>query len=101
MKRYQLSVAYVVLEVVSPYLDGETGTTSVEVALSASCRTAVIGEAGTGKTTLLYWLAVNSAGNSFGPDMSEWRHTVPFIIELRRYPKELPSPEDFISKVAF
>ena len=33
--------------------------------------------------------------------MSEWRDTVPFIIELRRYPKEPPSPEDFISKVAF
>ena len=104
IKRYQLSIAYVSLEVAHPgfHHDSELPErTDVQEALSDSWRTAIIGEAGTGKTTLLHWLAVNSAANTFKENMSRWRSTVPFVIELRRYGDELPSPEKFLEKVAF
>ncbi len=101
-KRYQLSIAYVSLEVANPdfYDDDAIARTDVQKALSDSWQTAIIGEAGTGKTTLLYWLAINSAANTFEGSMDGWRNTVPFIIELRRYGEELPAPEKFLDKVA-
>lgn len=104
-KRYQLSIAYVSLEVAKiDFYEDEyisVARTDVQEALSNSWQTAIIGEAGTGKTTLLYWLAVNSAANTFEGSLNRWRNTVPFIIELRRYSEELPSPENFLDKVAF
>lgn len=104
IKRYQLSIAYVSLEVAKPdvYDDDNDAITRTDVqeALSKSWRTAVIGEAGTGKTTLLHWLAKNSAGDSFEGSMDKWQNTVPFIIELRLYREELPAPEKFLDKVA-
>ena len=103
-KRYQLSIAYVSLEVANPdFYDAAAAIarTDVQEALSNSWQTAIIGEAGTGKTTLLYWLAVNSAANTFEESMHRWRNTVPFIIELRRYGEKLPAPEKFLDKVAF
>jgi hypothetical protein len=115
-KRYQLSIAYVSLEVANPNLYDDDDDTNpdfydddddtvvranVQEALSESWKTAIIGEAGTGKTTLLYWLAVNSAADTFEGSMDKWRNTVPFIIELRSYSDELPAPEIFLDKVAF
>lgn len=104
-KRYQLSIAYVSLEVANPHFwddDNDTvARTDVQEALSDSWQTAIIGEAGTGKTTLLYWLAVNSAAATFTGSMNRWNNTVPFIIELRRYSEGLPAPENFLNKVAF
>jgi hypothetical protein len=104
-KRYQLTMAYVSLDVVKSdekhyYEDDYEIRVSVQTALGNSTHAAIIGEAGSGKTTLLHWLAVNSAGNSFDHSLSEWRDTIPFIIELRRYPNELPAPEEFLRKVA-
>jgi NACHT domain len=102
-KRYQLSIAYVSLEVANPdfYDEDVMERTDVQEALSNSWQTAIIGEAGTGKTTLLHWLAMNSAANTFEGNMAKWNNSVPFIIELRRYSEELPSPEKFLNKVAF
>jgi predicted ATPase len=57
---------------------------NVQEALSESWQTAIIGEAGTGKITLLYWLAVNSAADTFEGSMDKWRNTVPFIIAILR-----------------
>ena len=100
LKRYQLSVAYVSLDVASTDLyQDDIQRIDVQEALSDSRRTAIIGEAGTGKTTLLYWLAVNSASNMFKGGLAR-RNTIPFIIELRRYKGKLPSPKEFLDKVA-
>jgi hypothetical protein len=102
MRRYQLSVAYVSLNVSSFENDEEEssiGTLPVQIALAKSKRSAIIGEAGSGKTTLLQWLAVKSATNSFETEMVEWADSVPFFIELRRYLDSPPSPEHFLEKV--
>lgn len=122
-KRYQLSIAYVSLAFINrarshkrkTYEYESTNHVDVQAALTKDSidkdkpnekkrsvsKTAIIGDAGTGKTTLLYWLAINSAGNLFEKSLSEWRNTVPFIIELRRYGKDLPGPQHFIDKIAF
>jgi NACHT domain len=58
------------------------------------------GGAGAGKSTLLQWLAV-SACQATSPATAAWGHTVPFLVQLRRfYPSELPKPEDFPRTVA-
>ncbi len=45
----------------------------------------VLGEAGTGKTTFINWLATNSAiGNSALVNTS-WDNKIPFVIELRKH----------------
>jgi predicted NACHT family NTPase len=100
LKRYRLTVAYVSLEVGYSERNGESGDRiPVERALARTSRSAIIGEAGSGKTTLLQWLAVNSAANSFGRELSSFGHTVPFLIELRRYVEDPPPPEDFITQI--
>ncbi|WBW98838.1 NACHT N-terminal Helical domain 1-containing protein [Oceanirhabdus sp. W0125-5] len=100
-KRYQLSVAYVSLDVTTEeeYFETDKHRMSVENALCDEQFIAIIGEAGTGKTTLLKWLAVNSARECLQSYISDWKETIPFIIELRRYTDKLPTPEDFIKQV--
>ncbi|MDG4834589.1 NACHT domain-containing protein [Solwaraspora sp. WMMD1047] len=76
------------------------GTTRVEEVLASSRRVFVRGQAGIGKTTLLQWIAVRSADNSFGDRVSDWNNTVPFFIPLRRYAQtDLPAPEQFLGEV--
>lgn len=102
-KRYKLSVAYVSLDVVTDQnysleeIDDVKRT--VEDALSNSTRCTIAGEAGSGKTTLLQWLAVKSASNSFNRAMLDWKDTVPFLIELRKYDAGLPNPNEFVETV--
>lgn len=61
----------------------------------------VRGEAGCGKTTLLQWLAVNAAHQSFPSELDAWNGLVPFFIPLRRYAQEpdFPRPEQFLEAV--
>ncbi len=99
VKKYQLSVAYISLDVCGLDDDSSKLRLPIEDALATSQFVAIVGEAGSGKTTLLHWLAVNSAANSFPKRMNQWRNTIPFIIELRRYPDELPTPEKFFHKM--
>jgi hypothetical protein len=76
------------------------GATRVEDVLASSRRVFVRGQAGIGKTTLLQWIAVRSADNSFGDRVADWNNTVPFLIPLRRYAQtELPAPADFLGEV--
>lgn len=66
-----------------------------------SQRLFVRGEAGCGKTTLLQWLAVNAAHQSFPSELDAWNNLVPFFIPLRRFAQEsaFPSPELFLDAV--
>ena len=101
VKRYQLTVAYVSLQVFSSAdsdADSEDDL-SVESALARTKRIAIIGEAGSGKTTLLQWLAVSAGSNNFSQKMESWNGLIPFWIELRRHTSELPVMEDFVTKV--
>jgi predicted NACHT family NTPase len=118
-KRHKLSVAYVTLSVeqklsqTSPALRPFDEPAEVEAAdeedeedtrivlpvdrvLADARRLLVRGSAGSGKTTLMQWIAVNSAGRKFEQALSDWNNTIPFYIRLREFvDKPLPAPEDF------
>lgn len=110
-RSYPLSVAYVSLRVVEQQgpgsRDDSTAATEnrlkptakdipVEEALTGQTRAFIIGEAGTGKTTLLHWLAVRAAEHNFPSPLSEWDHLIPFFVSLRQYNSgSFPAPEEF------
>ncbi|GAA4717720.1 NACHT domain-containing protein [Phytohabitans rumicis] len=73
----------------------------VEQALARSHRTLLRGEAGSGKTTVLKWLAVTAARAAFAAELTGWNGHVPFLVVLRRYVDEpLPRPEQFVAACA-
>jgi energy-coupling factor transporter ATP-binding protein EcfA2 len=70
----------------------------VEQALAERRRLVLRGPAGSGKSTLMQWLALNAARQSFGPELADWNLCVPFVLRLRAFntPEGLPLPEDFL-----
>jgi len=116
-KRYRLSVAYVTLSVEysgnsngnepqkEPFPSDEpndedkietTELLSIDEAICKSNRLLLRGAAGSGKTTLMKWVAVMSAGNSLEDGLEEWNQCVPFFIRLREFSdKTLPTPNAF------
>ncbi|WP_455753098.1 NACHT domain-containing protein [Streptomyces bacillaris] len=56
------------------------------------------GPAGSGKSTLVQWLALNAARQSFGDELTGWNRCVPFVLRLRAFTAldSLPSPADFL-----
>ncbi|MFF0371282.1 NACHT domain-containing protein, partial [Micromonospora sp. NPDC005087] len=115
-RHYPLSVAYLNLSVSGELRlqrttaqrvvthDGQPSagpaTARVDDVLAASRRLFVRGQAGLGKTTLLQWIAVNSARRTFGEQLRDWNECVPFFVPLRRHASvDLPAPEDFLSEV--
>ncbi|MCP3821267.1 NACHT domain-containing protein [Streptomyces sp. A3M-1-3] len=106
---WPLDTAYISLAVSSDRDDGahqegmgvpRTGTVAVkaEQALSGAGRLLLRGPAGSGKSTLVQWIALNAARRSFGPDLADWNLCVPFVLRLRSFnsPDALPMPEDFL-----
>ena len=85
-RRYRLSVAYVSLSVAQKIeVDNEDRIIKpVDDILIQSQRLIIRGEAGFGKTTLLKWIAVNSAGQTFKGQLAKWNNCIPFIIPLRQ-----------------
>ncbi len=73
-------------------------TVSVEQALAGTDRLLLRGAAGSGKSTLIQWLALNSARRTFGPELADWNRCVPFVLRLRAFTaaESLPMPEDFL-----
>lgn len=73
----------------------------VPVMLAGSRRLFVRGEAGCGKTTLLQWIAITAAHQSFPSELADWNEAIPFFIPLRRYAQssEFPNPERFLDAV--
>ncbi|WP_179855218.1 NACHT domain-containing protein [Paractinoplanes atraurantiacus] len=79
---------------------GDDRLVSVEELAGTSDRIFIRGQAGLGKTTLLQWIAVNSARRTFPDHLSSWNATVPFFVPLRRFAiGPLPAPEDFVNEV--
>jgi hypothetical protein len=109
---YSLSVAYISMSVASERvrdpedLPEEIATTdtsgwkkdrsdyvSVEDALNGHPYVMVSGGAGSGKTTLVQWLAASAASSSFSGSLESWNGRVPFILPLRRFVDlALPKP---------
>lgn len=117
-RRYPLSVAYLNLRVSGDFVlrrtvdqlvapgvsdmraDVTVSNARVDQVLADSSRLFIRGQAGTGKTTLLHWIAVQCARRSFPEFMASWNDTVPFFVSLRRYGEsELPAPEQFLSEI--
>ncbi|WP_416348961.1 NACHT domain-containing protein [Microbispora triticiradicis] len=98
---YETSLDWSRGELQSGEVDTEASSLRIEQALRESRRTLIRGEAGSGKTTLISWLAINAARSSFGTALQELNGSVPFIIKLRSFVgKSLPRPEMFINEVA-
>ncbi|MFI6548342.1 NACHT domain-containing protein [Streptomyces prunicolor] len=73
----------------------------VESALGGTSRVLLRGEAGSGKTTLMQWLAVTAARGTFSGPLVGWNGLVPVLVKLRRYAgRELPLPEALLDGVA-
>ncbi|MBB4981964.1 MULTISPECIES: NACHT domain-containing protein [Streptomyces] len=60
------------------------------------------GTAGSGKTTLIQWLAVSAAREDLADGMGYLRDRIPFVLPLRaltRHGERLPAPDRFLSAV--
>ncbi|MFG3033647.1 NACHT domain-containing protein [Streptomyces sp. NPDC048253] len=71
----------------------------VESALHGARRVLLRGLAGSGKTTMMQWLAVTAARNSFGDQLAHLRDRVPFMLPMRTLIRgaSLPAAGDLIS----
>ncbi|MEC4018608.1 NACHT domain-containing protein [Streptomyces sp. H27-D2] len=73
-----------------------------EQALSGRDRVLLRGVAGSGKTTLVQWLAVAVARGKLPGPLEELRGRVPFVLPVRRFgPEGLPVPDEFLSAVRY
>lgn len=73
-----------------------------DLALARHDKVLVRGMAGSGKTTLVQWLAVSSARDEQTEDMAYLRDRIPFVLPLRtltRHGERLPAPDRFLSAV--
>ncbi|MHC0431877.1 NACHT domain-containing protein [Streptomyces sp. O3] len=71
-------------------------------ALASHERVLLRGEAGSGKTTLVQWLAVSATRQDPDDRMAYVHDRVPFVLPLRtltRHGERLPSPRDFLAAV--
>ncbi|WP_405425710.1 NACHT domain-containing protein [Streptomyces erythrochromogenes] len=97
---WPLDVAYISLAVsgAEQLLPGEPAAHRTQVraeqALASADRVLLRGPAGSGKSTLVQWLALNAARQAEGP----WAMYVPFVLRLRSFTAsgDLPLPEDFL-----
>ncbi|MEU9237064.1 NACHT domain-containing protein [Streptomyces subrutilus] len=73
-------------------------TVRAEQALRDIERVLLRGPAGSGKSTLVQWLALHAARRTFGPDLASWNTCVPFVLRLRSFASAdaLPAPEEFL-----
>ncbi|MFJ9891083.1 NACHT domain-containing protein [Streptomyces sp. NPDC091287] len=102
---WPLETAYISLsvsgyEVAGPHgLDHPARTAvRVEQALGEGGRLLLRGPAGSGKSTLVQWLALNAARQTFGDELADWNRCIPFVLRLRAFTAldALPAPADFL-----
>ncbi|MEV4662976.1 NACHT domain-containing protein [Micromonospora echinofusca] len=83
--------------------DGGADSASVraEQALGDAARVLLRGDAGSGKTTLMQWIAVTAARHGFTGELGDWNGRTPFLIRLRDHVTQpLPPPERFLDLIA-
>jgi hypothetical protein len=73
---------------------------SADRALAGHERVLLRGVAGSGKTTLIQWLAVTTARAALPEELQSLRGRIPFVLPVRRFAREgFPSPDDFLAAV--
>ncbi len=105
-RRYSFSVAYTPLQVSSK---SETEKASEHSASDFKTivdnlhehgrRLLIRGEAGSGKSTLFQWVAIQAASETPGNDgQDDWRQRIPFLLRLRKYQDgEMPGLSSYTS----
>jgi hypothetical protein len=78
-------------------LDEERVTKTVDDVLAGAERLMIRGEAGSGKTTLVKWVAVQCAAQKLAGGLANLNDRIPFVIFLRQCANAgLPAPENFV-----
>ncbi|MEU6574754.1 NACHT domain-containing protein [Streptomyces sp. NPDC046805] len=77
------------------------GRQRVEGAFAGRTRILLRGHAGSGKTTLVQWLAVTAARQDFPPELGHLDGCLPFVLPLRSLARRqsLPAPDEFLAAV--
>ncbi|MFE7585132.1 NACHT domain-containing protein [Streptomyces gardneri] len=109
-KEWPLDVAYLSLEAAGPAAEPTTpapvrqerSTTHLRAdhALARHDKVLLRGLAGSGKTTLVQWLAVSAASDDRADGMAYLYGRIPFVLPLRtltRHGERLPGPDRFLS----
>ncbi|MFC9796625.1 NACHT domain-containing protein [Streptomyces sp. NPDC127584] len=84
----------------APYRRGDLLDGRADRILAHHDRVLLRGAAGSGKTTLIQWLAVSATQEDPADDMAYLRGRIPFVLPLRaltRHGERLPAPERFLS----
>ncbi|MFJ3910579.1 NACHT domain-containing protein [Streptomyces vinaceus] len=103
-QEWPLDLAYISLAVTGDrHATGVPGprraeTVRAERALGATRRVLLRGPAGSGKSTVVQYLALNAARRSFGTELAELNTCVPVVLRLRSFHSSdtLPAPEDWL-----
>ncbi|MFJ2708612.1 NACHT domain-containing protein [Streptomyces sp. NPDC087428] len=85
---WDLDTAYLSLEAQSHGLPGapaapHPGPRRIDTLLSDRPRVLLRGDAGAGKTTLVWWLAAHASAGTLGPRLTALNGLVPFVVPLR------------------
>ncbi|MFB7238770.1 NACHT domain-containing protein [Streptomyces sp. NPDC056269] len=80
---WDLHTAYLSLEAASKDLDTAPVPRRVDELLASRPRVLLRGDAGAGKTTLVWWLAAHAAAGTLGPQLAELNGLVPLVVPLR------------------
>jgi hypothetical protein len=83
---WDLDTAYLSLEAQSSVPEAGATTRSpqrIDALLTSRPRVLLRGDAGAGKTTLVWWLASHAAAGTLGPQLADLNGLVPYVVPLR------------------
>ncbi|MFD3948248.1 NACHT domain-containing protein [Streptomyces sp. NPDC058579] len=80
---WDLDTAYLSLEATSRDPAATPVPQRIDDLLASRPRVLLRGDAGAGKTTLVWWLAAHAAAGTLGPRLAELNGLVPFVVPLR------------------
>ncbi|MFG3110651.1 NACHT domain-containing protein [Streptomyces tendae] len=103
-REWPLDTAYLSLEATRPRAgrDAASRAAAAEQVLADHDQVFLRGVAGSGKTTLVQWLAVTAASRVYDHGLTHLIGRVPFVLPMRRIARpgaELPFPGDFLRAV--